>query len=149
MKPIVRQMLWAALALLIGFVSGIGIGANVWLRWSLERMTLETAGNLSLRVEALSRARIGDVTGAVEVAEMNMDQAIRTLAQDQNMSGLPESAQRALGAAKVYRTVFPISAQADPLMADIIGKITPLPLEHCSPALRKVAEGAQPKPSPP
>lgn len=129
----------AALLVIVAVVGGYLIGFGRGQAWGLERLQLETQGNLSWRLEALSRMRTGDQAGSIAITEQNVDAAIVSLPMGMAFDDLPEPTQRVLMAAKVYRTAFPSDL---PEVGRVLEGIPPLPLDHvyCSEALRQVAE---------
>ena len=142
-----KRLLWTGMCLVL-LVGGFGVGYIVGYTrefWAgMERLRFETAGNVTLRVDVLSRLRTADTDGAIERIEQSMDQGICTLPMRQDYVELPEYAQRSLMLAKLYRTAFPSKA------SDTAATLAQVPLipaghEYCTPAVAKIAEMAHKK----
>jgi len=145
-----KQLLWTGLFLVLvlgGFCVGYVVAHNQEFSTGMERLRVETAGNITMRVQALSLLRTGDIDGAIKSIEDSMDQGIRTLPLSQDYAQLPSGSQRSLMVAKIYRTAFP------PKSADVASTLAPVPLisadhNYCSAALAKIARIAHERQSP-
>lgn len=130
-----------------GFCVGYVVAHNREFSAGMERSRVETAGNIALRVQALSLLRTGDIDGAIESIEQSVDRGICTLPMLQDYAEMPNGSQRSLMVAKIYRTAFP------PKSADVAATLAPVPLisaDHncCSAALAKIARIAHERQSP-
>ena len=126
-------------AAVVGFAVGYFAGDSRAYRSGIDRLRFETAGNVSYRVEALSRLRTGDVDRTVTLIEQNMDQGISSLSMRQKYSELPEVCKQALMVAKLYRTAFP---SGSPAVAESLAQVPLITPDHeyCSPALARISD---------
>jgi hypothetical protein len=117
-----------------GYLAGESQGVG----WGVDRLQLETQGNLSSRIETLSRLRTGDSDGAIEILEKSADAATLTLPMGRTFEELPDGSKRVLMMTKLYRSAFPSES---PVVRDVLGPVPPLPPDHefCSDAMRQVA----------
>ena len=97
----------AFLSLVAVFVGGFALGWRDGQGVMIPFQRSGAAGNLSFLVEALTRLRTGDETGATVMMEGQVDFAILNLPRNQPWSDLQYTVQRALVRAKAYRMAFP------------------------------------------
>lgn len=135
-KPVVVVV--ATFVVLIAFGGGYFVGDRNAYGRGLDRLRHEVAGNIGLRVESLSRLRIGDTHGGIAWAEQNLDRAISTVTMGQRYDDLPGGTQRALVLAKVYRMAFPSN---DESVAVVLADVPLVSSDHeyCSPAIGRIA----------
>lgn len=146
MKRVVAVIAAITVAL-VGAGAGYLIGHSRGVAWGTERLRHETMGNLSARVETLSRLRTGDVEGAIEMTETYADAATTTLSMGRPFAELPEDSKRVLMMTKLYRSRFPSdSAEVE----RVLEPVPPLPTDHefCSDAMRQVAAMSVPSDGP-
>jgi hypothetical protein len=106
--------------MLVAMASGIGgyaAGNRQMHGWAVGMMQREAAGQLTQRIETLSRLRMGEVDAAVDQLDAEVDTLVTGMARNAGAD------TQALASAKTYFSVVPPSpdraAVLSPLLADV------------------------------
>ncbi len=138
MKRNLFMFLIGIAALAVGALAGFYAGQELTFTY----LETEVLATLALHIETLSRLRIGNEVGAIEMLEMSVNRAVMTLPQNRPVSELPERTKRTLGLAKLYRTAYNPDV-ADAQMAGSVLEMVPTPpVPTCSPAVQEVVQSA-------
>ena len=100
-----KRLLRVALPPLATLVLGLFIGFALGQRWGLQWVESELFGNLSLRVEAASRIRIGEPEVALRLIDGAIDRAL--LVAVARYDDLKSESHSSVRSAKLYRTAVP------------------------------------------
>ena len=115
MKRLLRVTLPPLATLALGLFIGFAIGQ----RWGLQWVEPEVFGNLSLRVEAASRIRVGEPEVALGLIDGAIDRAVLFAAA--HYDDLRPESRSSVRSAKLYRTVAPstspVAAEVDAFLA--------------------------------
>jgi hypothetical protein len=124
-------LLAGAAGYLAGYSRGEGRG--------IDRLRLETQGNLGVHVEVLARLKTEDLDGATQLLDRSVDAAVATLPMGKPFGEQSEDTRQVLMATRVYRLRFP--TEDDPA-SRALADVPPLPTGHpyCSRALERVAQ---------
>ncbi|HZN64204.1 MAG TPA: hypothetical protein VFB66_02810 [Tepidisphaeraceae bacterium] len=128
-----------AFLVLLASAAGYLVGHSRGESRGVDRLRLETQGNLGVHIEALARLRTEDVKGATQLLDRSVDAAVATLPMGKPFGEQPEGTRQVLMAARVYRTRFPT---ADENASRALADVPPLPSDHpyCSRALAEIAK---------
>jgi hypothetical protein len=120
-------MNWRTLALsavvgIVGFGAGYVLGYGQADASAMGYQVNEVQARMTSDANALCFIRLGDQAGAIRLLELHLDTAATTLPQGRPYAELTPETQRALAAAKVYRTAYPsqvINPELDQILSEI------------------------------
>jgi len=138
MKRHLRMVGIAVVVVVAGVVAYV-VGNTRSFSQEMDRLKLETQGNLATHVETLARIRTGDIAGATSILERSVDSAVVTLPMGKPFAQQVVSTQHVLMATKIYRDAFPSESG---VANDVLKDVPRLPADHpyCSHALGQVAK---------
>lgn len=133
MNPKKRKLRFFALASLIfvlGCILGLMGSSYLYYRHVFSYMATETAANLSMRINTLSRLRLGEVDAAIESLESTVDIAITSIARTPH---IPQTDYRhsALRGAKTYREIYPSKSEVAPQVVEALRNIPKIEIFKC------------------
>ena len=125
----VTRAVWILLAVVTG-VGGYAIGSRQGHQSMISALQVEAAGNLTQRIETLSRLRIGDVPAAILQLESEADLVTQNIA---NNAGAD---QRVLAYMKTYLSVAPPSPAREKELSNALAGVPVLEPGKCKTALK-------------
>lgn len=103
----------------------------------IDLLQINAAGNLTQRVEVLSRLRLGDVSGAITQLETEADSLTVTMAAN------PGVDRQALAYVKTYLSVAPPSPARAQRLSPALEGVQTLKLDQCQTALKALLVSAK------
>jgi hypothetical protein len=122
---------------LITGVVGFAVGQRQDHQAMMRLLQIEASGNLTQRIEALSRLRIGDDSGAISGLETEADSLTVSIA------GNPGADQRVLGYMKTYLTVAHPSPAREKRLSQALRDVPVLEPGKCDTALKALLLSAR------
>lgn len=124
----------------LGLALGVVGSHRYWFDWAVDRLEMEVVGRANDDIITLSRWRTGDEEGARSNLEAAVDRAVASVydASQSDLRPPPVWTVQLFQLAKVYRTLFPPPAGADPLLIAAIDSVSLPKVKYCDPAVQKL-----------
>jgi hypothetical protein len=117
-----RSLAVSAAAGVVGIGAGYVLGYGRGHALAMGLQVNEVQARMTSDANALCFIRLGDQEGAVRLLETHLDTAAATLPQGRQYAELSPTTQRALAAAKVYRTAYP-SQTRNPELDQVLSEV--------------------------